>query len=915
MSSGLRDSEPGVEQQRASRDAMRHAMFLSQDGVVLCTTLRALDELGVLAPSLNDSRSLADLDPDLTDMGFGVLRVAVQSLVSTGWLADLPTFDPESTILRWTDTGRLAAAYRDQYVALGDFLSEFASTAEDAWSLPWEPAWIEQFLELTTLAGDRWRLNPDLSADLATLIRAHLDGALIVPTMLWLHETDRLGEKGPELPQDSAGEGMERLLAALGWIAAPDGNWRPSGEQARSFALNFGGVATYLPLLARLPELYRGELTVGSDREDGSSEWHVHRELNLRISAAAHGRYFADADPTFLELFNREPIDAQPGFIAEMGCGNGSWLIHLGRLIKDRTRRGEQLDNLPLPLVGIDPDRSALDQAQRNLDAAGVPALLIPGDVTDPDQLRETLAEHGLAIEDGLHIRAFIDHERTYLGADTATQVPGWSSGVYIDGSGRPLSGEEVERDLVAHLRRWERQVRKHGMIVLEAHCVSPRVASRHLGSLHSVAFDAHQAYSRQYPVDHPAFVRCAQEAGLQPVSHSERRYPTGRPFVSISLNRLLAPGTEPTLPAMNEEDPNRGTWSPEPGADLKDGRALHEMLFVGGDIRFPAIWSSPPTGFVVAGALEVIEARLERIRDGDTIRILDYGTGTGTATIELLKACREREIEPRLARRGAALELHLVDLPSSWFAQCYELLRDCYWTRFHSLRGAHGGFRPLLEITGGHAMDAVMANMVFHLIPPRALERLADELASVLVPGGPLLWSAPDLGPPGPYSVLLHDPNRALRERWLELLDRDHSPPGSAKQAPQTLSPPLKEATRRARESFDDQALRAAQARADRRIRPRPLATDVTAAFAAHFAGELDFRTYEMLNEEIVRGLLVPSNQAEYLPEIPDRELREQVIRELMLHEVLPAMQEGPGGTALGLNLHWTLGAFSKRL
>jgi hypothetical protein len=24
--------------------------------------------------------------------------------------------------------------------------------------------------------------------------------------------------------------------------------------------------------------------------------------------------------------------------------------------------------------------------------------------------------------------------------------------------------------------------------------------------------------------------------------------------------------------------------------------------------------------------------------------------------------------------------------------------------------------------------------------------------------------------------------------------------------------------------------------------------------------------------------------------------------------------MREGPGGTALGLNLHWTLGAFSRR-
>jgi hypothetical protein len=107
---------------------------------------------------------------------------------------------------------------------------------------------------------------------------------------------------------------------------------------------------------------------------------------------------------------------------------------------------------------------------------------------------------------------------------------------------------------------------------------------------------------------------------------------------------------------------------------------------------------------------------------------------------------------------------------------------------------------------------------------------------------------------------------------------------------------------------------MRAAQQRADRRIRPRPLAAEVTAALAPAFAGEVELRANEMRSEEIVRGLLVPSNQAEYLPEIGERELRERVIRELMEKDVLPRLRRGAAGTALGLNLHWTLGAFSKR-
>ncbi|MGB7588494.1 MAG: class I SAM-dependent methyltransferase [Solirubrobacterales bacterium] len=904
----------GPENDPTARNAMRRTVFLSQDGVVLCATLRGLDELELLTPSLAGERSLAELYPGLTDVGLGALRIGLQCLTSTGWLADVPTLDPRTTILRWTDAGRLAADHREHYVGLGSFLSGFASTADDAWSKPWSPEQTERFLGLLEPACERWGLE-DLPGELADLVRAHLDAGLIVPTMLWLHETDRLGDEGPSLSSDEASEGMGRLLRALGWLAA-DGGWTQSGQQARAFALNFGGVATYLPLLARLPEFYRGELTIGTDPQEDSPEWHVHRELNLRISAAAHRRYFVDSDPIFVELFNREPIDDQPRFVADMGCGNGSWLIHLHELIKDRTRRGESLGSNPLLMVGIDPDRGALAQARRNLESAGVPALLIPGDVTDPNGLSATLAEHDLAIDDGLHIRAFIDHERSYLGSDEPARVQGWASGAYIDGAGGPLAGKAVEQDLVAHLRRWEPHVRKHGMVVLEAHCVAPGIASRHLGSLHSVAFDAHQAYSKQYPVDHPAFIRCCQLAGLQPVGHWERRYPSNRPFVSISLNRLLAAESEPPLPAINPGCTRRDSWHPEPGADLEDGRALHEMLFTAGDIRYPAMWCTGPTGFVVRGALETIEDRLANANRGDTIRVLDYGAGTGTATIELLKACRERGLERRLADREATLELHLVDLPSSWLAQGYELLRDCEWTRFHSLRSAGGGFRPLPDVVGRETMDVAMANMVFHLIPPRALPRAVEGLSETLVPAGRLLWSAPDLGPPRPESVLLHDPNRALRERWLELLKGSvpEDAPDQRSDGTGAVPPAVEAAIKRARESLDEDALSAAQDRADRRILPRPLAADLTAALESHFAGEIELRTYEMLNEDIVRGLLVPSNQREYLSEIADRSLREDVVRELMLGDVLPAMRAGPAATSLGLNFHWTLGAFARK-
>jgi SAM-dependent methyltransferase len=879
---------------------MRRSMFLAQDGVALCLTLRGLDEVGALGPSLGEDRSLADLVPGLGAAGFGALRVAVHGLVATGWASGRPGLDPARAELRWTAAGREAMGHRGAYLEIAELLAEFDGAAADAWTRPWEPATAERF---AALVGRRATERGGAPA----LVDAHLDGALLVPAVLWLHETGRLTEPAPRLPDGELGAAIASLLADLGWIDAESG-WTADGEAGRAFALNFGGVTTYLPLLRSLPELYRGEANVVPDPGSGEPEWHVHRALNVQISAASHRRYFADSEPLFREIFDREPLAGQPRFIADMGCGQGSWLAYLHRLVADETARGRHLDEHPLLMIGVDPDPTALAEAEAALAAAGVPALLLRGDVTDPDGLREALAEHGVAIEDGLHIRSFIDHERTFRGGESDDEVPGWSSGIYLDAAGAAIDAPELERDLVAHLRRWAGHVRRHGMIVLEAHCTAPEIVARNLGAMHGLAFDAHQAYSKQYPVDHAAWLECCRLAGLRTVAQEEIRYPMHRPFVSISLSRLLSAAPpaellpEPGPPTAVPAGPEDG-WRPAPDNDLEDGEALHRIIFRGGDIRFPSPWCSAATGFVTGRALAAVEARLDRVGRGETVAVLDYGAGTGTATIELLKAFHERGLERRFADRGAELVVHLIDIPSSWYAKGHQLLGDQPSTRFHSLRAEDGGFRPLTNLVDPASIDVAMVNMVFHLIPARALPRTVDGLADAVRPGGRLLWSAPDLGPAPRDTVLLHDPNRLLRELWLELLAGGREPSGQ-----------VADIVAAARAGRDARSAREAQERADRRIRPRPLASEVVEALGRRFQGEPRTAAYEMLAEDIVDGLLVPSNQAEFMPEISDRGDRETVIRELMTTAVIPALRAGPAATGLGLDFHWLLGDHTRR-
>ena len=887
------------------RDALRRLAFLFQDGMVLATTVRGMDAIGLLAPSLARAEPLDRLCPELTDTGFSHLRVGLRTIAQAGWIASAPQLAPEETTIDWTPKGRAVAAHHGAYGALGDYLATFLDNEPDSWGRPWEAERLTRFAGLVEAAEARWELG-DLDAPLRDDVLAHLDGALASPALLWLDATDGLNPAahGPVLPPGDAGELVARLLRTLDWLG-DDGSWTDDGAVALDFVVHLGLVGSYLPLFGRLPELYSGALSGARSGPADGREWHVQRELNIRASTAAHGRYFGDADRAIAQVFDRQPLSAQPRFVLDTGCGDASWLARIHALVRDRTLRGRHLDEHPLLMVGADLSDAAVQRARATLAGAGAPGLVLLGDVSDPDALRDDLAVHGLDIDDALHIHAFVDHDRGYGGAHAPATAAGLSSGAYLSEDGHALDPADVEADLTAHLARWAPHVARHGLVVLEAHCVAPQVAARHQGALHSIAFDAYHGYSRQYPVERRALISALRQAGLRQAATGERRYPTTRPFVAVSLNHLLAGSAEEheLIPGYHDDVPRRDTWQPQGHVDRRDGRGLHELLYERGDLRHPRLWSSAATSLLVAQAMEVLEQRLEELPQGSVLRVLDYGTGTALAAIELLKATRETGLEQRLARAGVTLELHLADIPSSWFAYGYDVVRGCSWTRCHSLVGADGRFRPLLEVTEGMRMDVVMSSMVFHLIPPKAVRRVAEGLAAVTAPGGRLLWNAPDLGVAGPYAVLFHDPNRALRAHWKALLEGDALPVTALQR--HAVAAAVARVADGCGPLIDDD-------RAGRRILPRPhTGPEIGDALRGHFAGEVTTQTYEIADQETIDTLLVPSNQEEYLPEIEDPALRGGIVEELMRSVVLPAMHASPAGTALGYNVHWTFGDF----
>jgi hypothetical protein len=71
--------------------------------------------------------------------------------------------------------------------------------------------------------------------------------------------------------------------------------------------------------------------------------------------------------------------------------------------------------------------------------------------------------------------------------------------------------------------------------------------------------------------------------------------------------------------------------------------------------------------------------------------------------------------------------------------------------------------------------------------------------------------------------------------------------------------------------------------------------------------------QNFEILPDELLDTLLVPSNAQEYFPELPERAAREDVVRAYWAR-VVPRLRELPGGTATGLSLKWTFGKHSPR-
>lgn len=185
----------------------------------------------------------------------------------------------------------------------------------------------------------------------APLLADFLDGVLLVPTLLALRDRGLVGDQdGQSKPQliDLPGGVRESLLGLFldrGWTEERQGRltFTDLGKFIADRALLTGTTASYRPMLRRMSEvLFEGCQAVFA-RDAGGHEYHVERTLNVIASGFQHKKYFADVEDLIVSIFDRLPFEEQPAYVADMGCGDGTFLKRVYETIRNRSKRGPVL--------------------------------------------------------------------------------------------------------------------------------------------------------------------------------------------------------------------------------------------------------------------------------------------------------------------------------------------------------------------------------------------------------------------------------------------------------------------------------------------------------------------------------------------------------------------------------------------
>lgn len=529
---------------------LRSMIFRHLDGIVTGPAAYALYEKGILQYlKAQKQSSLAHLTQKFV-ANEGYLNVALRTLCAQGWLTQEMQDNGQNIIFTVTEKGAIAfdlvPIYKDAvtFIPHAIKMQEFLNTGFDH----------HAFASLKSLfANYQQKFGIVLSEDtteraVQEQILKHLEGLIAGPIVVALGISGlfhRYFSVAPFEVEEFSKHHLEvkaivDFFTDLGWFTKKGKvyNFAPEGMFFARRASAYGVTVSYLPTFMLISELLFGNPKICWERPESSPEIHVNRAMNVWGSGGAHTAYFKKIDEVIIDLFNK-PIEEQPKGFLDMGCGNGAFVEHIFNIIWKQTQRGKMLDDYPLFIVGSDYNEAALLATRETLNQADIWAKVVWGDISRPELLAESLQEkYNIFLGDLLNVRSFLDHNRIYELPETIDSNRISNSKGAFAFRGQRIPNNEVEENLVLHLKKWGPYVEKFGLLVIELHTIDPVLIAENLGKTGATAYDATHGYSDQYILEIDCFLKAAQEAGLAPDPTFQTKFPNSD-LATVSINLL----------------------------------------------------------------------------------------------------------------------------------------------------------------------------------------------------------------------------------------------------------------------------------------------------------------------------------------------------------------------------------------
>jgi hypothetical protein len=243
---------------------------------------------------------------------------------------------------------------------------------------------------------------------------------------------------------------------------------KAAGRYLVQIAPSYGVTVSYLTNLNNLATVLSGNVHKLRRWDENGLELLVDRSMNVWGSGGAHATLFQESRRDRHRGF-QSAAGPQPKGVCDMGCGDATFLEHLYFTIKTGAARGQALDTHPLIVVGADYNKVARRISKQKLRRARVPNChVIHGGINRPAALAAAFKNLDLDIHDFFHVRSFLDHKRPYLpppGYVRGTRTA-WSSRAFAC-LGEEISADQLEENLVQHLRRWAPYIGRFGLLVM----------------------------------------------------------------------------------------------------------------------------------------------------------------------------------------------------------------------------------------------------------------------------------------------------------------------------------------------------------------------------------------------------------------------------------------------------------------